>query len=108
MHNDFTLVQVKRFDTLGVYIDKYSNSNEFMKDIFVFNFLAKIMIAKLRFFEKNSEKTFPRKQLKQMVPSESAPQELSKEWSCQYISTILHFLSNFCVPPLVTEVTISA
>jgi hypothetical protein len=41
-----------------------------------------------------------------MVPSESAPQELSNEWSCQYSSTILNFLVNFCVPPLVTEVTI--
>jgi hypothetical protein len=29
------------------------------------------------------------------------------EWSCQYISTILNFLGNFCVLPLVTEVTIS-
>jgi hypothetical protein len=26
-----------------------------------------------------------------MVPSESAPQELSNEWSCQYVSTILIF-----------------
>jgi hypothetical protein len=33
-----------------------------------------------------------------MVPSESAPQELSNEWSCQYVSTILNFLGNFCVP----------
>jgi hypothetical protein len=37
-----------------------------------------------------------------MVPSESAPQELSNEWSCQYVSKI----SNFCVLPLVTEVII--
>jgi hypothetical protein len=35
---------------------------------------------------------------KLMVPSESASQELSNEWSCQYILT---------VPSLVTEVTIS-
>jgi hypothetical protein len=42
-----------------------------------------------------------------MVPSESAPQELSNEWSCQYISTILKFLVNFYVPPLVTEVATS-
>jgi hypothetical protein len=28
------------------------------------------------------------------VPSESAPQELSHEWSCQYISTILNILGN--------------
>jgi hypothetical protein len=41
---------------------------------------------------------------KQMVPSESAPQELSNEWSCEYVSTILNILGNFCVPPLV-EVT---
>jgi hypothetical protein len=34
---------------------------------------------------------------------ESAPQELSNEWSCQYLSTIW----TFCVPPLVTEVAIS-
>jgi hypothetical protein len=32
-----------------------------------------------------------------MVPSESAPQELSNEWSCQYVSTILNILGNFCV-----------
>jgi hypothetical protein len=30
-----------------------------------------------------------------MVPSESAPQELSNEWSCQYFSTIL---DNFFIP----------
>jgi hypothetical protein len=44
---------------------------------------------------------------KLMVPSESAPQELSNEWSCQYVSTILNFSGNFCVLPLVTEVAIS-
>jgi hypothetical protein len=38
-----------------------------------------------------------------MVPSESA-QELSNEWSCQYVSTILNFSGNFCVPPLPAEV----
>jgi hypothetical protein len=44
---------------------------------------------------------------KLMVPSESAPQELSNEWSCQYVTTILNFWGNFYVPPfaLVTEVT---
>jgi hypothetical protein len=26
-----------------------------------------------------------------MVPSESTPQELSNEWSCQYVSTIVNF-----------------
>jgi hypothetical protein len=41
------------------------------------------------------------------VPSESAPQRLSNEWSCQYVSTILIFWDNFCDLPLVTEVTIS-
>jgi hypothetical protein len=44
---------------------------------------------------------------KLMVPSERVPQELSNEWSCQYVSTILKCLVNFCVPPLATEVTIS-
>jgi hypothetical protein len=39
-----------------------------------------------------------------MVPPESAPQELSNEWSCRYVLIILNFLGNFCVPPLVTEV----
>jgi hypothetical protein len=33
------------------------------------------------FFKKNSENAFPLKQL--MVLSESAPQQLSNEWSCQ-------------------------
>jgi hypothetical protein len=53
---------------------------------------------------------FPRKWLirKTMVPSESAPQELStEEWPRQYGSTILNTLYNLCVPPLVTEDTIS-
>jgi hypothetical protein len=44
---------------------------------------------------------------KVMVPLESTPQELSNEWSCHYVSTILNILGNFCVLPLVTEVTIS-
>jgi hypothetical protein len=36
-------------------------------------------------FEKNSENAFfpPNRIEKLMVPSESAPQELSNEWSCQ-------------------------
>jgi hypothetical protein len=42
-----------------------------------------------------------------MVPSESAPQELSNEWSCQCVSTISNVLGNFRLPPLVTEVAIS-
>jgi hypothetical protein len=42
-----------------------------------------------------------------MVESESAPQELSNEWSCQYVLTILSFWHNFCVLPLVTEVAIN-
>jgi hypothetical protein len=42
-----------------------------------------------------------------MGPSESVPREFSNEWSCQYVSTISNFLGNFCVPPLVTDVTIS-
>jgi hypothetical protein len=41
-----------------------------------------------------------------MVPSESAPQLLSNEWSCRYIPPILKFWGNFCVTP-VTEVTVS-
>jgi hypothetical protein len=42
-----------------------------------------------------------------MVPSESALQELSNEWSCEKVPTILNFGGHFCVPPSVTEVTIS-
>jgi hypothetical protein len=65
----------------------------------------------MSFFEKNSENAFysPKKveSKKLMVPSESAPQELSNEWSCQYFSIILNLLGNFCVPPLVTELAIS-
>jgi hypothetical protein len=43
-----------------------------------------------------------------MVLSESAPQELSNEWSCQYGLT-LKYLGQFLCPALalVTEVTIS-
>jgi hypothetical protein len=44
---------------------------------------------------------------KLMVPSESASQELSNEWSCQYVSTILNVLANFFVLALVTEVIIT-
>jgi hypothetical protein len=40
-----------------------------------------------------------------MEPSESASQELSIEWSCQYVSAILNVWAIFCGPPLVTEVT---
>jgi hypothetical protein len=40
-----------------------------------------------------------------MVPSESAPQELSNEWSYQYVSTKV-FVAISVVLPLVTEVTI--
>jgi hypothetical protein len=43
-----------------------------------------------------------------MVPSESAPQELSNEWPCHKVSTILNSFDNFCVPPLVTEVTVKS
>jgi hypothetical protein len=32
---------------------------------------------------------------------------LSNEWSCQYVSKIYNSFGNFCVLPLVTEVTIS-
>jgi hypothetical protein len=39
---------------------------------------------------------------KLMVP----PQIASRAFQCQYVSTILNFLGN-CVPPWVTEVTIS-
>jgi hypothetical protein len=38
-----------------------------------------------------------------MVPPESALQELSNEWSRQYVSTILIFLA-ISVLPLVTKV----
>jgi hypothetical protein len=44
---------------------------------------------------------------KKMVPSESTHHELSNEWSCQYVPTILNIFANFSVSPLVTEVTIS-
>jgi hypothetical protein len=39
-----------------------------------------------------------------MVPSESAPQELSNEWSGQFSmfrQSLKNILANFCVPPLV-------
>jgi hypothetical protein len=61
----------------------------------------------LRFLEKNSENEFFTQKL--IVPSESALQELSNEWSCQCGSPIVKcFGGNFCVLPLVTEVTIQA
>jgi hypothetical protein len=39
-----------------------------------------------------------------MAPSESAPQELSNEWSCQYVLTILNFLGNFSVPLTISTI----
>jgi hypothetical protein len=47
-----------------------------------------------RFFEKNSENG---------KVKTNGTQELSNEWSCQYVSTILNILGNFCFPALVTE-----
>jgi hypothetical protein len=39
------------------------------------------------------------------APSESVPQELSNEWSCQCVLTISNILGNFSPPPpLVTSV----
>jgi hypothetical protein len=63
----------------------------------------------LGFLRKIQKINFPENEWikKIMVPSESVPQELSNEWSRQYVSTILNFLGNFYVPPLATEVTIS-
>jgi hypothetical protein len=43
-----------------------------------------------------------------IATSESAPQELSNEWSCQNILTILNVLGNFCVPSLMTKTTVSS
>jgi hypothetical protein len=37
---------------------------------------------------------------KLMAPSESTAQELSNEWSCQYLLTILNLFGDFCVPPI--------
>jgi hypothetical protein len=45
--------------------------------------------------------------IRKIIPSESAPQELSNEWSCQYVSTILNFCAISVSVALVTEVTIS-
>jgi hypothetical protein len=42
-----------------------------------------------------------------MAPLESASQELSNEWSCQYVPTISNLFAKPFVPTLVTEVTIS-
>jgi hypothetical protein len=60
----------------------------------------------LRFCEKNSENAFPPKIEKQMVPSESAPQELSNEWSCHLGFDNLRFFGKFLCPAIITEVTI--
>jgi hypothetical protein len=47
-------------------------------------------------FEKNSENAFFPWIEKLMVLSDSAPQELSNEWSCQYVSTISNFGQFLC------------
>jgi hypothetical protein len=61
--------------------------------------LLGVNYLKTEIFEKNSENAlFPHKMVelkKIMVPSESASQELSNEWSCQYVSTILNFGGQF-------------
>jgi hypothetical protein len=37
---------------------------------------------------------------KEMISSESAPEELSSEWSCRYVSTILIFRPISALPPI--------
>jgi hypothetical protein len=60
-------------------------------------------------FQENSENAFENDWIEEiMVPSEGAPEELSNEWSRQYVLTILNFWGNFCVPSLETEVTVSS
>jgi hypothetical protein len=44
---------------------------------------------------------------KVIVSSVSASQELSNEWSGQYVPTIFNILGNFCIPLSVTEINIS-
>jgi hypothetical protein len=60
------------------------------------------------FLRKIQKMHFPWKCLyrKTNVTSESAPRELSNEW-CKYVSSIINFGGNFCVPPLVKDGTIS-
>jgi hypothetical protein len=58
----------------------------------------------------NSLRTFSPNIEKRIVPSESAPQELSDGWmvlSVSFDNRQSKFLGNFCVPPLVTEITIN-
>jgi hypothetical protein len=38
------------------------------------------------------------KYLQKTLIYESAPRELSNEWSCQYVLTIFNFFGNYCVP----------
>jgi hypothetical protein len=66
-------------------------------------FFIPFFLILLRYLKKQDQVVFGEKK-----PSESPLQELSNEWSCQYVSTILNALGKFCVPPLVTEVTISS
>jgi hypothetical protein len=76
--------------------------------IFQYKFLAKIPDSKtmkcfslLGLFAKNSDNAFFTKDFaKLMVPSESAPQELSIEWSCQYVSTMLTCFGEYVCPAL--------
>jgi hypothetical protein len=51
------------------------------------------------FFGKNADKASP----KLMVPSESAPLELSTNGHVGRFRQTYNFLANFCVPPLVTD-----
>jgi hypothetical protein len=59
------------------------NLNKSLKSLLGLTFNT---LRTMGFFEKNSENAFPPEKL--MVPSNSVPQELSNEWSCQYVSKI--------------------
>jgi hypothetical protein len=59
-----------------------------------------LYMVSLNIWRKTTQKrNFPKSDghEKLMIPSESAPQELSNEWPCQKVSI---FMGNFCVPPL--------
>jgi hypothetical protein len=64
---------------------------------------------KLSLWTRTIAEVFLRKiQKMHFSPENRKPQELSNEWSCQYVKTILTILGNFCAPMVtdMTEVTI--
>jgi hypothetical protein len=106
--SEFLLRWVKWTVIVGVYLAKFDHSCiQIYLLFFFFFFLMDLIVERFHwvgfkdfkecsFLEKYRICIFPQK----MLSSESVPQELSDEWSCQYVLTILNFWGQFLCPVL--------